>query len=125
MKAAILCLLFAGCIVSRATAQVRPKEPDAKTLASATSQIKAWYLYAVYIEEQLAAAKKDVEILRAVNETLAKIEQMKAQLATVVPMADFNAAERAKALSEMERMQLAGKVLKYETLLKAANIKFE
>lgn len=37
----------------------RPSTPSATTLASPTSQIAAWYRYAVYLEGKLAAAKPE------------------------------------------------------------------
>lgn len=114
------------------TAPPRPKVPDAATLASPTSQIKAWYQYAVYQENQAAMLAQQLEhvrqtigtiqqennILRAMNDKLTQIEDMKRQLASTVSKSLFVEAEAARALSDMQRMQLQGKVEKYEAILK-------
>lgn len=55
MKAA--CLFLALVVAALGQEVERPKVPSATTLNSPTSQIKAWYLYAVYCEQQIEALK--------------------------------------------------------------------
>jgi hypothetical protein len=55
MKNIFFALFFASVVVGQEVE--RPKTPTDTTLASKTSQIAAWYKYAVYVEGLLAAEK--------------------------------------------------------------------
>ena len=85
MKSLFLISLFSLVVASNLLAQEveRPKTPSDATLASKTSQIAAWYRYAVYVEGLLAAEKAkntnndpDLEFQSVILKKLNNIEQI-------------------------------------------------
>jgi hypothetical protein len=73
---------FIATVVFAQDAVKRPSVPSDSTLAAPTSQIAAWYRYAVYVEGKLAAAQAEIDQLKSsgtvdagdVNTRLAQIE---------------------------------------------------
>jgi hypothetical protein len=84
----------------------RPKVPDAATLASKTSQIKAWYLYAVSCEQQIATLKAQLAAAQSAGggTSSADITAIKTAIAAVdlkvaVLIASLKPAENLKVVA--------------------------
>jgi hypothetical protein len=61
----VILLVLASSICAFAQEVKRPPVPDAKTLASSSSQIAAWYRYATQQEATVAARESEIAALKA------------------------------------------------------------
>jgi hypothetical protein len=112
---AFLCFVAA----SLSAQEPRPKTPTDTTLAAPTSQIAAWYRYAVSLETKLAATaalQKDRDDAVAVAEALLGLKALRERLAALeaqsVPADEYaKLYERLNAVL-MHNMYLAGQLAK-------------
>lgn len=82
----------------------RPKVPDAATLASKTSQIKAWYLYAVSCEQQIAALKAQLASAQSAGSGTSSADV--AAIKTAIAAVDLKVASLIAVLKPAENLKV-------------------
>jgi hypothetical protein len=113
MKTALLFLLLTTALCAQ---EPRPKTPTDSTLAAPTSQIAAWYRYAVYLESTVATLIAERDKAVAVSEALLGVRELRAQLdalkGQVVPADDYAKLNERLQAALQHNMFLAGQLNK-------------
>jgi hypothetical protein len=113
MRTTLIFLLLTAALRAQ---EPRPKTPTDSTLAAPTSQIAAWYRYAVYLEATIATLLIERDKAVAVSEALLGVKELRAQLdafkGQVVPAYDYAKLNERLQAALQHNMFLAGELNK-------------
>ena len=109
-------LIFLLLTAALGAQEPRPKTPTDSTLAAPTSQIAAWYRYAVHLEATIATLLIERDKAVAVSEALLGVKELRAQLdafkGQVVPAEEYAKLNARLQATIQHNMYLAGQLNK-------------